>query len=720
MVKKCSFCKQEGHYINECTNSEKDDIIKDLENKLYGSSDFKNTVKKFSKTEISLIAVKNHLTTNLSKANYISLFHDIYSNENIEDEENIKSELFNIFEKYNINEILNIYYTNEYYIEDKFKSLTSLFITNILLKKYNKIFNQKIDKLISVFLENTKEERVNEIINYFNDKIKEIYLLDINKLLKNNFIKIFLDNLLNTQNYSDILILSNYHSITDFSNINNLKDNIKKIYTKEIFEYLQLNIFPKYEDKIDSINQKILNILDLNRFNENLNLKMKLILNNNNLFDEYYLKKNILTILNNESNINIFLLYKNILCNDIVFFENINIICAKLTKYYVKIMLSNLQKIIFNNLKSGNNKIIETIQKKIMNEYSFSHIDTMSEKINILNLDYIKNFVNNILMEETYFNLVSLYYHNTSNLVFKIDKVDYLYAKTVNIYIDKIVVKIEEVMNSKYEENQIIENIELKLINTFFTSYFIDILPYVQNDANMSKVIFFLLNKIFFKSVLLNKKEIFLLTFKRIKNNNDYLDSNILKKGNLFRFYINYFKNILCNFNNYYNKMKYMNMNMNSNLINFTNLDLYYFDKNISKYLYFYYSLFILKEINIIPEILIDSLYIFKNKSISNENIEISIKALISFFLTKGYNFQYESQYHNQHIINEDNININLDNIDCPICLDNVTKNNIVITNCNHLLCKTCFNNQNIKKKPYRDVVCCLCREKITNILIAS
>lgn len=717
MVKKCSFCKQEGHYINECTNSEKDDIIKDLENKLYGSSDFKNTVKKFSKTEISLIAVKNHLTTNLSKANYISLFHDIYSNENIEDEENIKSELFDIFEKYNINEILNIYYTNEYYIEDKFKSLSSLFITNILLKKYNKIFDQKIDQLISVFLENTKEEKVNEIINYFDDKIKNIYLLDINKLLKNNFIKIFLDNLLNTQNYSNILILSNYHSITDFSNINDLKNNIKKIYTKKIFEHLQLNIFPKYEDKIDSINQKILNILDLNRFNENLNLKMKFILKNNNLFDEYYLKGNILTILNNESNINIFLLYKNVLYNDIVFFENINIIQIKLTKYYIKTALSNLQKIIFNNLKSDTNDvIIETIEKKIMNEYSFSHIDTMSIKINILNLDYIKNFVNNILMEETYFNLVLLYYHNTSNLFFKIDKADYLYTKTLDIYIDKIIAKIEEVMNSEYEENEIIEDIELKLINAFLIYHYIDILPYIHNDANISRVIFFLLNKIFFKSLLLNKKEIFLLTFKRVKNNNDYLDNNILKKGTLFRFYINYFKNILYNFHNCYNKTK----DIDTNLINFKNLDLNYFDKNINKCLYFYYSLFILKEINIIPEILIDSLYIFKNESINNENIEISIKVFISFFLDRGYNFQYESQYHNQHIINEDSINIDLDNIDCPICLDNVTKNNIVITNCNHNLCKTCFNNQNINKKPYRDLVCCLCRGKITNISIES
>ena len=704
MVKSCSFCKETGHYINQCNNINKNTITQELEDKLYKSTDyesFKSTFKKFSKMDISLIAVKNYLPLNMSKPNYMNLFYEIYSIKQSEDIV-IESEIFNIFNLHNTEKILNIYYSDKDYIEDKLTSSSFSIITRRVIKKYHMIFEEKISKLISDLLLNTKEEYINNIVNEIDYKITNLNLLNIDKLLSNNFIKNALNIIFNKKTCTDTIILNNYHSITDFTNINTLKNNLKNIYTLKIFKHLETNIFSKYEHNVEIINNKIRDIYNLNIFNQKLKNKISNLLLEDKIINISLIKKNITEIINNESNINIFLLYKNIFKNSVLF-ENINIIKVKLIKNYLNDILFDIQKLLTSKINNDENKeIIDKINDQILLHFSFKDINDLSEKIDIINLNYIKSYINKILVNENYFSIILLYYHFTSKLLIRIDRIENLYSKIVNIYLNKIIEKIETIMNSEYEENQIIEDIEFKLVNIFFKFYFFNKYCYTDIEININRIIFFILNKIFFNTTSFTQKDILLLYFKRIKNNSSYLDFNLLKKGTLFKTYINYFKKII---EKLYICKELEDINLNL------------FDNNIHKNIYYYYSLIKVDTINsYTPELMIDHLYIFKNNLNDVENVTFSINSFISLFMQNRYEFQYESIYHTKDIICEIIHDNNLVNIDCPICLEVIEKDQIVITNCNHKLCKGCLNNQINKKKPYKNISCCLCRETIIKI----
>jgi hypothetical protein len=59
----------------------------------------------------------------------------------------------------------------------------------------------------------------------------------------------------------------------------------------------------------------------------------------------------------------------------------------------------------------------------------------------------------------------------------------------------------------------------------------------------------------------------------------------------------------------------------------------------------------------------------------------------------------------------------------CPICLEEIDGKNRIITNCNHKVCISCFENYLtsiqttvLEKKPS----CCLCRTNITSLIFTS
>jgi hypothetical protein len=160
---------------------------------------------------------------------------------------------------------------------------------------------------------------------------------------------------------------------------------------------------------------------------------------------------------------------------------------------------------------------------------------------------------------------------------------------------------------------------------------------------------------------------------------------------------------------------------MISKFINFISIDdieVNNFDLNIQNNIYYYYSLFIIKNNNFTPEIIIDNLYILKKKLNEDKYINFSIDILLSFLIKSGYNFSYESEgYEKTEIENKIENNKNLTNdLICPICLED--NKNMILTNCKHSLCLDCFDNLLLFRKPYQKSKCCMCRENITKIYI--
>jgi len=149
-------------------------------------------------------------------------------------------------------------------------------------------------------------------------------------------------------------------------------------------------------------------------------------------------------------------------------------------------------------------------------------------------------------------------------------------------------------------------------------------------------------------------------------------------------------------------------------------IDNFNFNLNIQKNIYYYYSLFIIKNNNFTAEIIIDNLYILKKRLNCNKYIDHSINTLLSFLIKSEYEFSYESEgYQKTEIENKienENINNLINDLVCPICLED--NKNMILTNCKHSLCLDCFNNLLLFRKPYRKSKCCMCRKNITKIYI--
>jgi hypothetical protein len=60
-----------------------------------------------------------------------------------------------------------------------------------------------------------------------------------------------------------------------------------------------------------------------------------------------------------------------------------------------------------------------------------------------------------------------------------------------------------------------------------------------------------------------------------------------------------------------------------------------------------------------------------------------------------------------------------MDDIDCPICMDNTNHTNIAVTQCGHSFCHCCLTTTiktSIKKDPTKRCACPMCREPLTKI----
>lgn len=79
-------------------------------------------------------------------------------------------------------------------------------------------------------------------------------------------------------------------------------------------------------------------------------------------------------------------------------------------------------------------------------------------------------------------------------------------------------------------------------------------------------------------------------------------------------------------------------------------------------------------------------------------------------FYIKSCNFYVrDKSYCNQHV--DQRINQYTDQIECPICYENITPINIIKLKCNHILCRHCSNNWNFKCKiDKKNFSCPLCR----------
>ena len=631
MVKKCRFCKNIGHYMNDCNSLEKKELTNNLEKSIYSlrndifqKEKINNFLISLKPIELSLLAVKNNLPLNLSKLNYINLFLEIYCNTVIDDY------LINFL---NINSITeNIEY----------------FLINI-------IFFNKYDKII--------------LQNEIHNKIKKIESDNI--LIKN------IENIINNKKYYDLILY--------LSNENKFQNNIVlfyiKIYVQDINNELK---------EINNIEFDILN----------------LYLNYYENFDEIDLKNKILEKFMN-TNLNKTIIYFVIFRISKLYNKPLNYYIENLVNYYFNLILNKIK--LNLELKSHNRELkMILIRENIYNLFNINSINDIIKSYDLINKKFISDNVENILLNYNKLDILMFYQYNFNdidNFSFDdiINSINILYSK--NIYN-----KIIKLLNNKYEENKEIENIEINLINKFFIYYYmIENNFFIKNFLSLS-ISEYILDIILKKKNYFSEKEKILLLYKNeyikdILNNDNYILMSIKLDNSLIGIYSKYIKKLLLIFER------------NKNL---EEIEIDSFKENSKDYIYFYYSIFKIKN-NISVENMIDNLYLFKlkNEGLIINNIDFSIQILITSLATLNYEFKYESKFYENKIkknISETNININESY--CPICLED--EKDIIRTNCNHIICNKCFDNQLLHKKPYIPIKCCLCRQFIKEIYITS
>lgn len=551
-----------------------------------------------------------------------------------------------------------------------------IYINHELIKFIN---NYSLNTILSDYLHlngsilNRNLININErdtVINMIDRKISKSYDKTINNLVIN------IKDLINNKKYFDILFLYD--------------KNNKEIYNDIIFFY-----FDKYKKNIniencllDSIESNIINLYFC--FYENLSIeyiiyKIKNILNN------------ILFSIDLKTLECIFIYYSNKYDYIKSIFDK-----EKILNYFTDIFLKNiLNKIELNmNIKSNNIDIklnIFLIEHTINNFFNFEDvfeiIDIYSSIIEIYNKSEIKNYIVKFLNKNEKYLLFFLYYKYFN----KLDCYDTILIinKIADIYLIRIENKIKRIINLKKDEyNESFKNISLKIIDLFSINYYLYFPTYS---------IKYILEDILYHSCDIKSK---LLLIYKIKHNkfNNYILDYYLFRGDIHITILNYFEK-------YINKM-FILFSSNRHLLK-DNLILNNYEINIRKNIYFYYSLYSIKNNDIKPEIIIDNLYLLKINSDNNSNINYSIIYLINYLLKINYPFSYESKYYEKTIIENINHNQTINELLCPICLE---ENSNIITDCNHNICNNCFEKQKIFVKPYCDIKCCMCRNNIKKI----
>ena len=621
MVKKCKYCKKEGHYMNSCYDSELiietkllEDTINIFKKSKNQYENIINFIKSLEPIKISLLAKKNNLPLNLSKSNYINLFLEIY----------LKNEISNKIFDFIETESLDIVLINYLFHFDK-KQI------------FNKNFFNYDNKII--IQENIQKKIIDNIT------LKNL-ILDIYPLIKNKKYK----NLIKLHKFKNTLYYNVLLFYIDVFKMNIFNNNIQFYHVQNKI----LNTYIYYYDNFNEndIKNKIMKVLD----NNNLNIINYFIVNNiNRLKDRDELIDYYLQIISNKIKVNIEIKSKNM----------------KLSMILIKKKLETFHK--FNTIY------------ELINDY-----DKISKEM------IIRHIYSIISKEKKY--IIVLFYQYIFNKIIYISFYD-INEELMFFFTEKIYSKFQNLLESKYEYNEIIENIELYLINDFFSYYY-----RIQQHFGTLKYVEMILYHLIFD---FNERNIFTLKKKLL----------ILHKYcNIFNIY--YFPEVEINYIilNKYKKylIEVLNMFSNCKLIN--DLKINYFKKNIRNNIYFYYSLYTMKNNLIKAENLIDNLYLLKKDSKYDNYIDFSIKKLLSFLIKIEYEFLYESEHFPKTEIENKIILFDKNDLSCPICLED--SSNIILTNCNHSLCSDCFNKQLSFKKPYRECKCCICRGTITRIYI--
>ena len=517
------------------------------------------------------------------------------------------------------------------------------------------------------FILNKKEFNINDNYIIMNEIEKKI-------MLQNNFkniIHIFYE-LIKNKKYIEIISLINSDNL--------LENNIILFYIHKFKKDILIDI-----DEIKIIEFDILNLYKYYFVN----------------FNENDIKDKIEKIIDNK-NLNII---KYIIIDRIgyLLIDKLDESKKLLVEYYFNLIFNKIKLNIQVKLIISGNINIEMIliHKKLNNIYKFENIYEIINNYEIINEFIIKDNIRNILLVENKYLILSFYEYNFINIhKINIFSINEIIEKITLLYFQKNVDKIIGLLNTKYEYNNIVESTELKLFNNFFEYYY-----RFNNDSlsdNHISNISMILSIIFKSNNFKNNEKLFLI-YKYCNISNLYFYSTEKLNDKIYILFM------------------YKIEIMISKFINFMSIDeieVNNFDLNIQNNIYYYYSLFIIKNNNFTPEIIIDNLYILKKKLNEDKYINFSIDILLSFLIKSGYNFSYESEgYEKTEIENKIENNKNLTNdLICPICLED--NKNMILTNCKHSLCLDCFDNLLLFRKPYQKSKCCMCRENITKIYI--
>lgn len=291
-------------------------------------------------------------------------------------------------------------------------------------------------------------------------------------------------------------------------------------------------------------------------------------------------------------------------------------------------------------------------------------------------------------------------------------KEGHLITECVDIKMNDIL----KVFNNEINEN-IMNNLHVLIILTCFMNdsynninhkylYYSPLKEYIKNK----------IEKVIKNKTIIEKKVISKINNLPTSLSHHYLINQLAEK---------YFENFIEIFKN---KEYYLDIFYQDNL--FDNID--FFIKNIEKYNKNDVALmiFLLTKISDLEVDFIINYFFIKHHEMKISNIYeinnlnkllIGIHIGIDKLIELGYELENESEYFIKNLIKEETGYLLLNDIDeeytCPICFEEIDNPKKIITNCNHIFCKSCF--EMIKEKrsiPYSIPSCPLCRTNLHSI----
>lgn len=284
-------------------------------------------------------------------------------------------------------------------------------------------------------------------------------------------------------------------------------------------------------------------------------------------------------------------------------------------------------------------------------------------------------------------------------------KEGHLFSECIDSKIDNI----SKLFNNEMNEN-IIDNFDVYII---IICYMYESFHNINHKyLYYNPIINFIKNKI--EKIIIKKNIIEKKVISRINNlptsfNKYYLNNQLIDK---------YFLNFIKEFKKKELILDILN-NENDDLL--ININIFIKNNFYTKIDITLFILFSIKLNKIEADNIICYLYEINNE-INNNNLLLGIQNGIKKLIEYGYgdNFKKESVHHIKNIITYNNLilsEINLEKNDfCPICYDELKIENLIITNCSHNYCKSCFNILIDKRLPYINPICSLCRSDIISI----